>query len=241
MLIFTPTTATDTFEVVAYVSNDETYQLTIDGAAPAGGPASFTTTASSGFVRKIVTAASAGTRRLGVAGTTQRGALRSVTAYAGGVPALDMIVHAALGVRASEQAATGNGWSNREALIFDAPDLTIVMLGLNDMAGGVGASSYAGALSAIVTAARLSGDVLLVFPPSASGNYNRDVAAFRDAAAGVARDAGVAFLSLYDHFGPFDAAMAARMADGEVHPNAQFAADIAAVIHRALRLMAPGL
>ncbi len=240
-LTFRPTAPVDTFEIVAYRSENETYQVTIDGAAPATGAAQFTTAAENGFVRHVVKAAGAASRVLALTGTTTRGALRSITGYDSAVPALDMIVHAALGASSAHQSATGSGWSNREALAFDAPDLTIVCLGLNDMAVGTGAGAYGNNLRAIVDTAKQSGDVLLLFPTPAGGTYNDQVMAYRDAAAAVAAEKTVAFFSLYDHYGPFDAAMAARMFDGQVHPGAALLAEIADRIRQALQRMAPDL
>ncbi|GGB18914.1 hypothetical protein GCM10011380_05590 [Sphingomonas metalli] len=238
---FTPEGNVDSFEVVVYQSNDETYGFAIDGKPPAGGAATLVTKADSGFVRHVLKAADSGSHTLTITGAQGHGALRSVAAYAAGAAALDMSVHAALGARTAQQAATGSGWSNREALVFDAPDLTIVMLGLNDMAAAVAATDYATGLASIVEAAKASGDVLLVFPPPAAGDYNRNVVAMRDAAAGVAAKAGIAFFSLYDYYGPFSSTLAARMADGEVHPRAEFAAEIAGLLRDALRRMAPGI
>lgn len=238
-LTFTPETDVDTFEIVAFRSNSETYRIAIDDAPPVSGAASLSTTAGGGFVRHLVKAAASGRHRLALWADGVMGAFRSVIAYREGAAGFDMIVHAALGSQSGNQAASGSGWSNMEALAFDAPDLTIVLLGLNDMNVGTPTADYARNLKTIVDGARASGDVLLVFPPPAAGNYNRDVALYRDAAAGVAAIAGVAFLSLYDYYGPFSTVIAARMADGLVHPDAAFAADIAGVIGQALRRMAP--
>lgn len=250
----------DTFDVVFYNSNSYAIDLTIDGAAPAavtlagasGSPAAAVEgqivrlEPGQGFSRIVVKAATVGTHMLRMttaAGTTAgQGALRSITGYDGGLSAIDVLCHAACGAQSAEQARTRPDlWGNNDALAFDAPDLTIVNLGLNDGAHGVAPQAYATNLQAIVDHAKLSGDVLLVAPHPAADSFASlaTQAAMRDAAAAVAADSNVAFLSLFDHFGgTFDAGLAGRMSDGVVHGDAAFYAEIGSLYGRCMRVMA---
>lgn len=192
----------------------------------------------SGFTRVIVPAGTSATHRLGMAGNGGNPLVRSARGYDVAVPAVDVINHASSGATSTEQAASGNRWGNNDALGFDAPDLTIVNLGLNDTGMQVPVTSYIAALAAIVARARVSGDVLLVFPHPAGGQFATNVTAYRDAAAAFAADQRVAFVSLFDHFGgAFTPALQARMADGLVHGDAGFYAEVGEVYRRCMMAM----
>lgn len=253
---FTPDGPVDRFEVVIFNSNGYTLTFLIDGAAPeaitvagaTGSPAATVSgdtvnvaTPGSGFTRLIITAAATHTLSWR-ANAMNLGAIRSVTGYASGDRAIDQLVHASLGASAAQQAASGNAWQNLDALGFDAPDLTIINLGLNDMNNAVSAASYQASLQALVAKGKASGDVLLAFPHPAAAPYNTNVAALRSAAADVAAASGVAFISLFDHFGgSFTPALQARMFDGAVHGNAGFCAEVAIVYRDCIRAMNGGV
>ncbi|RYF03713.1 MAG: hypothetical protein EOO77_30645, partial [Oxalobacteraceae bacterium] len=178
-----------------------------------------------------------------MAGDATKTAVRSLYVYNSAVPAIDTLVHAACGANSSDQAASSAGtstqnWSNLEALKFDAPDLTIINLGLNNMNGNNPVANYRTDLQAIITAAKISGDVLLLFPHPAGGNYNQNVAGYHAAAKQLAADNGVAFFSLYEYLGgAFTTSLGNRMFDGIVHPNAELYAEIGARITDAIKLM----
>lgn len=245
---FTPGVVVDTFEVVIYRAVQPALTFLIDGAPPA---ALFATAGASaagnvvtvgdtagGFVRVVAKAAGPGAHGLRMTAAAGGGAVRSIMAYDASVAAIHMLNHASNGAVSGEQAASGGGWSGLEALGFDAPDLVIVNLGLNDIATGVPAATYAVHLQSMIGNARASGDVLLVFPHPAGGPF-ANAAAHRDAAAALAANAGVAFLSLFDHFGgTFTPALQARMADGLVHGNAGFYAEVADLYRRCVLAMA---
>ncbi|WP_375401964.1 SGNH/GDSL hydrolase family protein [uncultured Sphingomonas sp.] len=246
---FTPDTAVDTFEIVVYAV-PAAYRIAIDGAAPASLTASAgvnvaggvaTATGAGGFHRIVARAADAGTHtlRLTEAGG---GVVRSVTAYDGTAAAIDLLNHASSGASSGDQASTGNdgaGWYNNQALGYDAPDLTIVNLGLNDIGAALPPATYRANLRRAVATAKLSGDVLLVFPHPAGEQFAVNAAAYRDTAAALAVDEGVAFLSLFDHYGgAFTPALRARMRDGLVHGDPAFYAEIAELYRRSIRVMA---
>lgn len=257
---FTPTTDVDRFEVDVYNSNAFTLAFLVDGAAPAtvsvvrtsgtnaGTVAGSTLTIpapGSGFTRVGIAAAATGSHTVSFTSTSAAtaGAVRGVVAYASDTPAIDMVVHAACGAAASHQAASGGGWSNNDALAFDAPDLTIINCGLNDMAGGRSTAAYAADLQTMITTAKLSGDVLLMVPHPAAPSVAplATQAAFNTAARNVAASNGVALFSLFDHYGgAFDTAFAARMFDGIVHPAAQAYAEFAALDKAVLQAMNGG-
>ncbi|MGV0964181.1 MAG: SGNH/GDSL hydrolase family protein [Polynucleobacter sp.] len=258
---FTATTAVDSFEAVFYRDNGGgVFTVTVDDAAVAvtasnGGAVSgagsnvVTVPASgNGFCKVTGAVGSAATRTLKITGANTNGFLCYVRAWNSAVPAIDLINNAGQGLTSAQQAAAGSGYKALDALGFDAPDLTIVKLGLNDAAQGVSAASYVANLRAIITKARLTGDVLLVTPhfanPSFAATANqtalRDAAAALAAASGTAADGGAALGCAYfdeqAYFGAWST-IAARTADGLVHPNRGMYAEEAQALRRCIQVM----
>lgn len=233
---------TDTLEVVHYSTANAPYNVSLDGVTITAGNSG----ATQGFGRTMQTVArGAGhTALLNTAAPANNLAICSVRAWDSGTPALDIVVDAACGATAAQQGSATTpyaaGWSNLAHLRFEAPDLTIVNLGINDDLQGVDPDATMAALGAIVAAARESGDVLLVAPHGFDTARVPDtVQAARNAATRqLAARNGVACLSLYDAFGPF-AATAPMLVDG-LHPTADFYARIAALHHAALGAMIAG-
>jgi len=238
-LSFNPPQPVDTFEIVYYNSANLTFYFAIDGAAPASGPSSATASYGTGIVRQIVKASSVGSHTLNVTASSAAGAFRSITAYDSTKAGLDILVHASLAAVATQQAAkdSSSGWYNADSLVFDAPDLTTIKLGLNDMNTNVAVADYKSALQSIVADAQKSGDVLMLFPTPSGGNYNNNVSAFNDAAKSVASAAGVPFFSLWEYYGPWTSTFGARQADGVVHPNTALYAEIAGLVKSAIDSM----
>lgn len=256
VLTFAPTTEVDTFEVVLYNNTAYAVAFAIDGTATsaltlAGSSGGGGATVSGnrvtipgdvgGFTRVRVAAPAAGPRVLGMAPAAgSGGVVRSVMAYRDPLPAIDILNHAANGAKVADQSASdANLWRNNDALAFDAPDLTIVNLGLNDISEATPLAAYSAGLQAIIARARLSGDVLMVFPHPAGAQFAVNAALYRDAAAARAASEGVAFLSLFDRFGgAFTPALQARMADGLVHGDAGFYAEVADLYRQCIAAMA---
>ncbi|WP_375396520.1 SGNH/GDSL hydrolase family protein [uncultured Sphingomonas sp.] len=252
-LTFTATTSVDTFEMVLFnLSSPAVMTVLIDGAAPAsivrsgGMTGSANTlvagTSGVGFCKAIVTAASAGTHTISLtSNTTDRPILRSIIAYDSAVRAIDMLVHAVNGAKSADQGYTSSPdlFYNNDALGYDAPDLTVINLGLNDGSQGVSASAYSSNLQAIVAKAKLSGDVLLVSPHPASSSFSAFAmqTGLRDAAAALAVANGIAYMDLYSYFVSF-AAVQSRLADGFVHPRGEMYAEIGQVYRRCIQAMA---
>lgn len=236
----TPLTLTipgvDTFVAIPYNSNSGTYTAQIDGAAPASG-GTFTSTAAGNFTKYEIKTASLGNHTISLLGPVSA-AFRSLRAYNSAVAAFDSSVHSALGAASFQQASTGGtNWNCVEALKFDAPDLTIIMLGANDMFNAVATSTFSGALQTLVTAGKVSGDVLLVFPPPAKDRYNTNVSDYNAAAKAVAATNGVAFFSFWEYYGPFTTEFGTRYYDGQVHPKAELYAEMGGLIKQAIDLM----
>jgi hypothetical protein len=246
---FTPTASVNIFEVVIYNLSANILTFLIDGIAPqsividkfTGSPSATTVgntvvaAGGTGFSRAIITASTTGVHTLSCTSSASSGAgIRSILGFASGVRAIDMLVHASLGASAAQQAdISSEGWTNNGALAFDAPDLTIVNCGLNDMAGGVSTAAYAGSLQTIINTAKLSGDVLLVFPHRCIAPLNNNVANYLVTAAVLAASNTCAFMSLDQYFG---GVVDSRLVDG-AHGSAAFYGEVGDVLKRCISAM----
>ena len=83
-----------------------------------------------------------------------------------------------------------------------APDLTIISIGVNDAFGSIAATTLQSNVQAMITAAKASGDVLLLgCPPLQNTTANGFVQAYEPVYAGLAATNNCAFLSSYGRFG----------------------------------------
>ena len=242
ILDFAPGVSVTTFEAIAY-NIGGSFAVTVDGAAAAGITAPGATVSGnvvtlpggSGFTRvRWPVTAGTHTARITVGGRTL---LRSVCAWADN--GIRLYNHSAGNARTGEQAAKGNGWLGGDALLFDAPDLTMIELGINDAGAGVPVATYQADLQRIIADAKVSGDVLVLwanaFNPANIATATQD--SFRDACAATAAAAGVAFGDIRAALGDW-ASTAARSADTAGHPNRGYHADIGAYRWACIQAMA---
>lgn len=162
---FTPTAAFDTI-VIYYVRNTSqgSFTTNVDGGASLG----TTTTAGAAAVLTQTYTVTRSTHTINlVCGNNGNLNLIGFYVYDSTVPAIDMIQAGWVGAKASDFAATANPWSSINLLKTLAPDLTIINLTINDSNNLSGVSTYSTNLQTIITAAKISGDVILmVGPPS---------------------------------------------------------------------------
>lgn len=248
-ITITPTGTFDRYEFVYYRTSEANRKAyfaigTGTGVFPDTGPGSEGFTAlggGSGFGNFVYGMNAARSPLVGQTSASTALAIRSWRPFNTALPAIDILNHASRGAKSADQASSSaSNWNNLDALKYDAPDLTVINLGLNDMNTGVSADAYRASLLTIITAAKISGDVLLLFPHPASGSFNNNVAAFHAAAKQLAADQGIAFFSIYEYLGAaFTSALAARMFDGAAHPKAELYAEIGQRITDAIKRMAP--
>ena len=235
-----PTQNVDTFEVTMYTGAAGQGGLTIDNGAPAaasGGavisgsyalytmPAVHSSDRSGGgaFVTFTVKAGAVGSHTFGMngpAGNTL--ALRSIVPYDSTTAAFDIRVQAAGGATAADQSTAGAdsggvAWNCLDALGYDAPDLTIICLGINDNNGGVTPSAYIASLQKIVAKAQLTGDVLIVMPYPVGSSTDASQQAMNTAAKNMAASANIPLLSLLDYYGPYTSTIGVRSQGDGVH------------------------
>jgi lysophospholipase L1-like esterase len=216
--------------------------IQIDGAAPTSGPANAPGPSGPPYIiNYTVKAAAVGTHTGKLQEPAGGGSnIRGMYAYNSAVAAWDILFHANNGATSGSQSASNGQWFNQESLAFDAPDFTTINLGINDQNGNVALNTYTANLQKIITTAKISGDVLLVFPhpivPNAGTSFTQQQ--YHDAAKALAVSNGISFLSLYEYFGGAAgvSAVSARTHDG-VHPHDDLYADIATAMKQAIDLM----
>lgn len=192
-----------------------------------------------GLSRITIRTASVGAHVLRMAQGSGVPLLRSIRGYNRATPGIHFINHGSGGATSTNQAAVGNARLNNDSLGFDAPDLTIIRLGLNDNNSGVTSTQFQANLAAIITKARLTGDALIVNSNAANPTTFSSLAIqneWRAAALATAVSMNVAYCDLREAFGEW-ATVAARTADNTVHPNRQFYADIGALQAAAILAM----
>lgn len=131
----------------------------------------------------------------------------------------------------SHWAADGATYQSLPNIRAYAPDLALISLGINDAYGSISKASYKTNLTAIVQAAKASGDVVLVsVPPSTDASPMALEAQYRDAAREVAQLTGSVFVDIFGRWGSWAAANAkGYMYDGR-HPSDTGYQDIAQAV-----------
>ncbi|HEU0043724.1 SGNH/GDSL hydrolase family protein [Sphingomonas sp.] len=217
-LAFTPTQAFDTI-VIAYPRNGPlgSFAVNVDGGASLG------TINQSGSAALMTTTftVSLGVHTVNLtwaAGLAYVASIRTCNSAAKGLEIANMGIS---GAKAIDWISEAQPWDTLAALKAYAPDLTVINLCINDIINGpTPIPSFTTSMTAIVTAAKLSGDVVLVVPEQI-GDFAQFHAAIRSLSAGL--DVG-----LYDLAERWLGVAAAPewMSDG-IHPSASGYADIA--------------
>lgn len=164
---FTPTYAFDTIIVYMLKNNGNgTATINIDGGASLG-----TINTNSGgallWATQTFTVAKAIHTINIVPNNDAQMFFGGILCYDSTVPAIDVIQTAVYGSTASVFTPNVNVYDQIPTLKFIAPDLTIIDLTINDSNAGTALATYQANLQTIITAAKVSGDVLLmVGPPS---------------------------------------------------------------------------
>lgn len=240
-LVFTPTVAsgptitTDSFEIyVLHYSSQGTATITATGGTPVNVP--------SGLSASIVKYTAAPLARLSTNAVTitKTGA---GNCWVLGIEPIDTTIKsvrvANAGVSSTQLVGSwdqsGNVYDSSDCIVAYAPDLTIISLGINDAtAGTVTAAAYSTALQILITAAKTSGDVLLMSPyPSTGASILAFESAYGDVMRSLAITNNCIYFDLFNYFGatnpgtPFDSG-------DSVHPSSSGYYDIAQAISRYL-------
>jgi hypothetical protein len=225
-LSFNPGTTFDTIEIT-YIRNSTADRFTVDIGA-----GTIYTSPGSGTVA-ILQATISCTRG---ANTLNIKCLRdastslflvSIRCYDSTIPKVELFNMGCNGVKAAYWTTTGapavTPWATLSALEFIAPDLTIIDTGINDWnTGPTSISTYRSNVQAVITGAKLSGDVLLLGPNPTNTNGTGTpavqatfLAALRDLAA----INNVPYLDIPTLFTSYDIANASGWMGDTTHPN----------------------
>jgi lysophospholipase L1-like esterase len=102
------------------------------------------------------------------------------------------------------------------AITAYAPDLTIIMLGINDALTPLAIASYKVNITTLITTAQLSGDVILMTMPPSSGTRATAEATYVQ----VLKDISIASnIPLIDNWARFNSTWQTLMMHDAVHPN----------------------
>lgn len=218
-LVFTPNVNCDSFYVY-YLASVSQINGTLTATATGGTPVAINSALATGTFRILVTAASASINNtITFAGTG------SGFVYVVGVePVLSaqpQILMGNAGVNGSTttQWATSGNYGGLQFIEAVAPDLTIISLGINDASVPVAVSTVIANLQAIITAAQISGDVVLeTMIPSQTGTAYTNELIYVPQYANLAQMNNLLFLDIFARFGSsWNAAL--MNASTPLHPN----------------------
>jgi lysophospholipase L1-like esterase len=215
-LVFTPggSVATDSYVIYYLQTASGSGQLTI--TATGGTPVVQATGGSPVGVRTInaVALASATTNTVTIAATNQ--------VYVIGIEQFSStsknlrIGNAGVYGTNTTQWVTTDWYGPIAAITAYAPDLTIIMLGINDALTPLAIASYKVNITTLITTAQLSGDVILMTMPPSSGARATAEATYVQ----VLKDISIASnIPLIDNWARFNSTWQTLMMHDAVHPN----------------------
>jgi len=230
-LTYTPGVNVDSFDVYFFTSaNNGTFGASINGGA----------------VTNTSTAAASGVSKMTITATASAANVLTITPPTGGsvyILGVDAYLSTAKNIRvgnAGVSGSTSTGWVNgggfspMNAIKSYAPDLTILMLGINDATAPLSTASHTLYIEQIIDAAKVSGDVLVLSVVPSSDSRAAQEALYRDAdkASAVAKGAG--FIDIYARFNTHAAASALGFMSDAAHPNNLGYGDIAGAVFSTL-------
>jgi lysophospholipase L1-like esterase len=152
-----------------------------------------------------------------------------------GIEAFSSSVHrirfANVAVSGSSTGAWSDSVTSLTAIKGWAPDLTIIMLGINDAQTGVSASAYSANIQAIISAAKISGDVVIMSSVPSDPSLSSTVALekqYDSVLPGLAATNGIPFLDMFNRFG---GAFSSPLMTNTLHPNPAGYADMARFVY----------
>jgi len=230
VLSFTPTGQFDTC-VVWYgrQTSKGTFNLDIDGG-------SATSVATAGVTATLsqTKTASLGTHTVNITPTTigQGIDIVGIDCYNSAAPDVRVWNCGRSGAIASDLALAGNAIQSLTVLQTVAPDLTVLNIGINDMVAATSQSSYQASINAIITGARVTGDIVLMVPtPIDPGNATQDLQnQFRAWLLDLAKSNSAPLIDMSARWINYSAANTDGLMGNGNHPSALGYADEAAAI-----------
>lgn len=202
---FTPTDAFDTIIVTAVqINGNGTATINVDGGSSLG-TISFSNAPQRLF--KYTFTVPKGTHTINIVPNNDATFfLPMVQTYDSTTPAIDIVQAGSAGATAQTFVPSTNVWDPLNFLKFIAPVLTIIDLTINDSNSQTLLATYSANIQTIITAAKLSGDVMLmVGPPSntiqaTNGTLDTYIAALQTLAASNGCSLGVNMKALWGSY-----------------------------------------
>lgn len=166
LLSFTPTFAIDNFKIyyLQQAAGNGAFTTNIDGGASLG---TTNTLGAAGVLSTTFTVARAAHTINITPDNLGTLFIIGITAWDSTIPAIDAIQLGFNGAKTADFTNTGAVWSPMTVLPTLVPDLTVVMLTVNDSNNNTALATYQSQTQTIITTAKSTGDVLLaVGPPS---------------------------------------------------------------------------
>lgn len=228
-LSFTPKVNVDTF-VVYYItaSGNGTFTVDING----GSTTSQSTNSANGF-GTVTKTGTLGANTLNIKYTSGGTIfILGVEAYDSSKKWVDFINSGWSGAKASDLANNGSFFAPLAAFSYVAPDLTIIMDGINDWGNSVSLSTYQTNMQSLITKGQASGDVILV-SPAPSFTSQAPIATqlgFVNIMAQLAVTNNIPFIDWYNRMGPQASNTAMYWTGNGLHPNMLGYSDLAQAI-----------
>lgn len=238
---FTPGIAADTFDVYYFGTGGYgTLHIELD----TGEKIDVNTADAGGSVRKATVTAAAATATHVVNlynPSAQNVAVLGIDAYVAASQKMRIGNAGVSGTASSQWAASQgavNGSGSAAAIRGYAPDLTIIMLGINDAKAGVSVEAFLSNLAATCAAGKASGSVILMSPvPSNTSDLSAREQAYQAALPAFAQSQGVAYVDVLGRFESYAASQPLGMYSDGLHPSIKGYADIAQVVATAIRAL----
>ena len=230
-LTFTPGYNCDTFEVY-YIANGGTCQASINGGAatPLSG--------SGGTIQKVTLTVAAGGSNILTVNTVTTATVHiiGVEAYLSTEKKVRVGNAGVSGSTATHWATAGTNYIPAECIKAFAPDLSIIMLGINDALGFRTVAQFEADILKTVDAAKISGDVILcsVVPSSyisASGLEEQ----YRSSVQALATKNNFGYIDIFGRFGSYTTANSNGFMSDLVHPNGIGYTDIASAVSQVVK------
>ena len=235
-LSFTPSIPVDRFTV--YYFTEPTFgNFTIDVNGGATTPLSQNSAKS---LASVTLTPALGTNTINIRRVSGYVRIAGVIAWNSAAPAVDVVNLGWSGSTAVGWNDTTDPWSPLNALGTLAPDLTIIKLGINDWQTNITLANFKTGLNALITRARLTGDVMLCSPNQTGGSA---LSTAQDTYINVLRDivdsANVRLSDGYVFHGTYAALNGAGKMFDTLHPKAVVYDAEAAMLSSVLTSNAP--
>lgn len=231
-ITFTPTTAFDTVICYNWKASPGTFNFNVDGGASLG-----TSTGGSTGYQALTATVTKATHTINVV-PNNTGAIffAGILAYDSTTPSIDVMQEGFNGATIASYLGSSQPYNAIPALQFLAPDLTIINLTINDIVanGQAGLPTYITNMQTLITAAKVSGDVILMMGVPSTTNTVSDLAAYRAAVQGLASANGAPFVDLSTRWVSYAFTNPIMPYGNGVHPSAVGYQDIAQAIYDAL-------